>query len=535
MVIWQFLLTSFYITRRFVNGAIERLLEEEFFVLGSESINLKRIAVRQHQISLCKAYARYEESSGVTRPAGQNLVFRKLNADLNLFQQTWSKQARHNLMNDALREIRKFRQVVPDADVQRECLAFEAKLGDLLKIGPKKQLYDTALLFGWKVKCADDKFTGVDSDWEDMKQKCTDMISAIKTAMTLSQRHHDDNGMLKIFMAPEFYFRGKNGAYDHDLFSGMETEKNKKSIRRDGILDLMRAEIDRPEYKNWLFVLGSAILATRISEVRCATPTCGSRVRYEVDKFNRTKTRPKCIANPSHFFTKETTKAAQIDNLAIVMKGKKTHTIAKDLVSHIDFVTDKAAGITDQVNVRAEKLSVKKVGLPSGMSASDPIASGFKDERMGGCIFTIDGITVGLEVCLDHGASSSSATKGRLDNAANIQILLIPSAGMTINSFPTVKGGIIFNVDGLTPHVQVIGVQKDSGARTEARFDREGGGANFNNRYLGSVDYTNPSAVNMSKGIWDQPQSWTLDAGPLSGAANKGAVLRYGPYEIPTV
>jgi len=68
----------------------------------------------------------------------------------------------------------------------------------------------------------------------------------------------------------------------------------------------------------------------------------------------------------------------------------------------------------------------------------------------GGTVFTLDKITFGLEVCLDHGTA-------RLFNYYNrrvaksgdpkVQVQLIPSCGMSIRNPCTVANGLIFNVD----------------------------------------------------------------------------------------
>jgi hypothetical protein len=67
----------------------------------------------------------------------------------------------------------------------------------------------------------------------------------------------------------------------------------------------------------------------------------------------------------------------------------------------------------------------------------------------GGSIFTIDNITFGLEVCLDHykrRLADYTPQKGE----PLPQIQLIPSEGANIvkNSIAVEAGGIIFNVDG---------------------------------------------------------------------------------------
>jgi len=94
--------------------------------------------------------------------------------------------------------------------------------------------------------------------------------------------------------------------------------------------------------------------------------------------------------------------------------------------------------------------------IPSeGSSQPGTVAQSlYKDERMGGSVFTMDGIRFGVEVCLDH-------LRGRLKNSDNssqlkIQIQLIPSAGVLPKPDPTnFVAPIVFNVDGSGPNVEV--------------------------------------------------------------------------------
>ena len=167
----------------------------------------------------------------------------------------------------------------------------------------------------------------------------------------------------------------------------------------------------------------------------------------------------------------------------------------------------------DVVTVRKEELKVLREPQASGYNAASAQPSEFTDERMGGSIFTIDGVTLGLEICLDHAATTSSPATGRLDSAANIQVQLIPSAGMDIKHLQTVPGGIVFNVDGGQPHVEVYG-------KTAAAFEKRGnyGGKTeaLSTRGLGGWSVSKPVAPRIANGM-------------------VGSVLMYGPYELPKI
>jgi hypothetical protein len=83
--------------------------------------------------------------------------------------------------------------------------------------------------------------------WQDLEARCGFMADAIDKAATAKGVLASDPTVLKIFMAPEFYFRGKQGAYPLDMVSEILNVKSLKDA------------LAKDAYKDWLFVLGSAI------------------------------------------------------------------------------------------------------------------------------------------------------------------------------------------------------------------------------------------------------------------------------------
>ncbi|MYN16811.1 hypothetical protein GTP81_08605 [Rugamonas sp. FT107W] len=78
----------------------------------------------------------------------------------------------------------------------------------------------------------------------DIAQRCDVMKAAIQTAVNhMSCDPSPDT--LKVFVAPEFFFRGARGAYPVDQL--------------DKVLETLRAETNQPKYVDWLFVFGTAI------------------------------------------------------------------------------------------------------------------------------------------------------------------------------------------------------------------------------------------------------------------------------------
>ena len=155
---------------------------------------------------------------------------------------------------------------------------------------------------------------------------------------------------------------------------------------------------------------------------------------------------------------------ARIDNVALIQKGgelddKNAYVIAKEYVSHVDFLRtvtssahmkgEIATGYPD-VAILKEWKDDRRIEVmgesvralpPPGSRDLGGSPSKSTDERMGGSIFTIDGIRFGLEICLDHSNS-------RLALGSGVQVQLVPSGGVSLTQFACVANGIAFNVDG---------------------------------------------------------------------------------------
>jgi hypothetical protein len=322
------------------------------------------------------------------------------------------------------------------------------------------------------------QYSGAAQDTADVKARITQMSEAIDTAYLMYEtKYAGPNKLdktLKIFMGPEFFFRGINGAYDLEIISDILPELRKKT--------------SDAKYKDWLFVFGTAIGATYVEETSC------SMCKKPAKALTRTPdAKLKCptCANGGNIVTRRV--GAMIDNVALIQKGgeaddKNAHTIAKEYISHIDF-RRALLGVTPVPGVPAATAGLKRgdwdkqivfpapppgvIGAPAPpplpplpadrqvelkgqtVMALPPLgsrdvhglgASKHSDERLGGAIFTIDGITFGMEICLDH-------INGRIDLAAAPQILLVPSAGAEIEyaTLRCVADGFGFNVDGLEP------------------------------------------------------------------------------------
>jgi hypothetical protein len=87
------------------------------------------------------------------------------------------------------------------------------------------------------------EYLGDADDPDDVNTRCDIMVEAIKAAY--GGGVDSSEKVLKLFMGPEFYFRGKRGAYDLQYIPW--------------IMDRLIKETGKFEYADWLFVYGTAI------------------------------------------------------------------------------------------------------------------------------------------------------------------------------------------------------------------------------------------------------------------------------------
>jgi hypothetical protein len=324
---------------------------------------------------------------------------------------------------------------------------------------PPPRSYNNLVCIGYKIQTgtfesptsARVAYTGAWNDRIDMNNKRGQLQEVITQALRqyqtkfsrLSAEEHKDT--LKIFMAPEFYFRGKLGGYDMAIVGE--------------ILPEMRKFTSGFDYKHWLFVLGTAIAATRINPF-CST--CNGVTELMNDPKDPLSHRSVVWCRKCKKEEKRNTPKMMLDNFAVVQKGGENtdanaYLIQKEFMSWVDYRRpDPTTKWDNPANRQVDVRGLEAEAIPSeGSSQPGTVAQSlYKDERMGGSVFTMDGIRFGVEVCLDH-------LRGRLKNSDNssqlkIQIQLIPSAGVLPKPDPTnFVAPIVFNVDGSGPNVEV--------------------------------------------------------------------------------
>lgn len=246
---------------------------------------------------------------------------------------------------------------------------------------------------------------------------------------------------LKVFLAPEFLFRGAGGAYLHDLINGWTGPAPAEfglpapyNNNWKGLFGGLQAIVSNAKYENWLFVFGTAISAS--------FPTGqASGGKYLLD--------------PS--------KPGEIYNTALIQRGGVGNTGSnyasrKHYISGIDFLTWYA-----NANGAAHVNGTVQPADPAAIIPADVMG-----ELEGGAVFSIPNINdaggaalvFGIEVCLDHayGGGNGANQFGRLRSAnQNVKIQLVPSGGMDLKEAsirltpaagPT-PHSYAFNCDGL--------------------------------------------------------------------------------------
>ncbi len=414
----------------------------------------------------------------------------KINELLRLYRQASQDQSRKNLIVSLDYEISKWISVNPVSSPEMKSL--NDKVKELMKrlsiASTVPGGYKSVVCIGYPMSTGFDISKGVADRKSNLENQCAKLKNVIIKAYTDYEQFKiknvkDDDHILKIFMIPEFFFStGIGEQYTIDMVHA--------------ILPNMRKELGKDKYKNWLFILGTAIAASDYNiadtpQMRkyaednasiCAR--CGKK--QVVRKDNKGYLFTQCQVGhgtPQYY--------KMMDNIALVQKGGKgvpikdgkgnlvendegSYLVQKENMSAVDYPRAlKKPALNDMPGRAAYDASwwgidnsKKPVPLDRSLAAGpagalvNPVPSEgstgmstvaiskFKDERAGGSVFMIDDIRFGLEVCLDH-------VFFRLkNNDYRIQVQLIPSCGMDIKYVAGI-GTVVFNVDGSGPHVHV--------------------------------------------------------------------------------
>lgn len=110
-------------------------------------------------------------------------------------------------------------------------------------------------------------YMGYKNTTKDAEDRLAIMSEAVERAYELSSKDED---VLKVFVAPEFFFRGRNGAYliksrkvmDTELFDDIDGECEEEVCQ---ILQTLENLVAQKRFENWLFLFGTVVVAEVLS------------------------------------------------------------------------------------------------------------------------------------------------------------------------------------------------------------------------------------------------------------------------------
>jgi len=275
-------------------------------------------------------------------------------------------------------------------------------------------------------------YLGYDDDEVDVRKRFQVMKEAVETARELAD---NDEKTLKVFVAPEFFWRGPQGAYDAATILKNDVYNIEEFNAISEICEELEKLVKNPKYNNWLFVFGTIIAASR------------NDLRNDDDFL---------------FF-----------NFAPILQGGplgKKMLAPKEYVSSIDFLRPPRKG---RRNPAFNGTSSTAVPWAFDVTDSDLTGkhhydfdlweelSDYLESERGYTLvrrnfFEIENIRFTLEICLDHAAGE--AQKNFLQKGGGVHkdvlpadVSLISSAGMQIidKNLILKDGGVVYHQDGL--------------------------------------------------------------------------------------
>lgn len=273
----------------------------------------------------------------------------------------------------------------------------------------------------------DEKYVGLNYNVTDLKLdyygQCWDIEARIeftqKAILAAKTKADSSSDVLKIFMGPEFLYRGAAGAYIHDLINGWEMQAPSDfglsgtpfENKWPGLFGKLKQLVEKDDYKNWLFVFGTAISAkfhTYINDENILVSCPSASIIYNTSlvQLGGVGMQDNCYASQKHY------------------------------LSHIDLINwykGQTSVFTMQNSSAAESRSyIPKDDLiiPDGTLGSTEGSAVFNIAGVGDATGKL--IDFGIEICLDHLQSGSNSKNdyGRIRTSNQyVKIQLVPSGG----------------------------------------------------------------------------------------------------------
>ncbi len=327
-------------------------------------------------------------------------------------------------------------------------------------------------------------YLGHAQDSLDMEFRLNLLGEALQRAQSACAKEPE---VLKVFMIPEFFFRGAHGAYH-----GQDAEERLKRglaellVRRGADMDLalwgtallaeQPADFSHPEIAA-ACGLGDEYLhlyeTCRKFRSSLGKETPGLReILFDLDELEHPATRPDdfkldpLAAVLEQLLLGCTHKApVKVSNKCQIMLGRERYlTVRKQFKSCVDFVLNCEHGPDSEADNRGSYLQTF-VAYPDIAPSEGELKLDDTDPYG---VFAWRGLKVGVEICLDH-------IRQRLSGRVNdLDLHLIPSCGaeVTPGCIAARVGGYVFNCDG---DYTLDDAQNGDGAHTQLfRVEEEG-------------------------------------------------------------
>ena len=251
---------------------------------------------------------------------------------------------------------------------------------------------------------------------------------------------------MKIFMAPEFLFRGPKGAYalKHVLGTeschaeaGESTIGSGQPVSAELAAGAARAAHALAKWRDWVFVFGTV--------VGYKQPSVAARPPRPRPSPRRRASRPPtpCARGITRFTTSRSCSAAAARRWR--RRSWRARCVIKSSRSGIDFLNHAQFGGLANGDVRSMLDPVDDLEGRTLALAGDADTLEIDDDGL----FTMNGVSFGLEICLDH--AKHRLVRACARSGAKVQVQLVPSGGMEIHeeSICVEPGGLVFHCDGL--------------------------------------------------------------------------------------
>ena len=208
-------------------------------------------------------------------------------------------------------------------------------------------------------------------DEADYKKRLTIMKMAVDEAYAEATKQGGNidarPNVLKIFSAPEFFFRGIKGTYDAKQAKDVIVPDLARFIANDQSELELHGRKQKRNFEDWLFLFGSIV---------------GSLGPEHKDSYY---------------------------NVGVIVRGnsKKTWLQPKAFIAHFDFVEGANLAKDGGISIEEVKKTSKKEGEYTFNGDINAIKAAFEDDKdtdtkVVTSAFETDGITFAVEMCLDH-------------------------------------------------------------------------------------------------------------------------------------